>query len=142
MEDDRPQTAEALRASLFGGPGGSSIGGIDDNASSLFSGNDNESHRGSLDMGIRPAMANKEGEKPSLSSLVRLHESVFSLMTICLAITTKISLTTVIQMTGHHLTTKMKCMKQHQEILDWQKPSLPSRTTSIAWWRRKRLWNR
>ncbi|WKT46550.1 hypothetical protein QSH57_011424 [Fusarium oxysporum f. sp. vasinfectum] len=69
MEDDRPQTAEALRASLFGGPGGSSIGGIDDNASSLFSGNDNESHRGSLDMGIRPAMANKEGEKPSLSSL-------------------------------------------------------------------------
>ncbi|KAF5261033.1 hypothetical protein FOXYS1_8295 [Fusarium oxysporum] len=69
MEDDRPQTAEALRASLFGGPGGSSIGGIDDNASSLFSGNDNESHRGSLDMGIRPPMANKEGEKPSLSSL-------------------------------------------------------------------------
>ncbi|KAF4340380.1 intermediate filament MDM1 [Fusarium beomiforme] len=69
MEDDRPQTAEALRASLFGGPGGNSIGGIDDNTSSLFSGNDNDSHRGSLDMGVRPAMSNKEGEKPSLSSL-------------------------------------------------------------------------
>ncbi|KAJ4266335.1 tRNA (guanine-N(7)-)-methyltransferase (tRNA(m7G46)-methyltransferase) [Fusarium torreyae] len=69
MEDDRPQTAEDLRASLFGGAGGSSIGGLDDNASSLFSGNDNESNRGSLDMGGRPAVSSKEGEKPSLSSL-------------------------------------------------------------------------
>lgn len=69
MEDDRPQTAEDLRASLFGGASGSSIGGIDDNTSSLFSGHDNESNRGSLDMGVRPAALNKEGEKPSLSSL-------------------------------------------------------------------------
>ncbi|RGP75661.1 intermediate filament mdm1 [Fusarium longipes] len=69
MEDDRPQTAEDLRASLFEGAGGSSIGGIDDNTSSLFSGHDNESNRGSLDMGVRPAALAKEGEKPSLSSL-------------------------------------------------------------------------
>ncbi|KAF5023257.1 hypothetical protein F66182_4690 [Fusarium sp. NRRL 66182] len=69
MEDDRPQTAEDLRASLFGGAGGSSIGGLEDNASSLFSGNDNDSQRGSLDMGVRPATSSKEGEKPSLSSL-------------------------------------------------------------------------
>ncbi|RSL84468.1 hypothetical protein CEP51_003883 [Fusarium floridanum] len=69
MEDDRPQTAEDLRASLFGG-GGSVLGGsIDDNASSLFSGNDNDSHRGSMDIGVKPTATNKEGEKPSLSSL-------------------------------------------------------------------------
>ncbi|KAM5350487.1 hypothetical protein ACJ41O_006992 [Fusarium nematophilum] len=67
MEDNRPQTAEDLRASLFGGTGLG--GGLDDNASSLFSGNDNESHRGSLDMGIKAATSSKEGEKPSLSSL-------------------------------------------------------------------------
>ncbi|KAI1059166.1 hypothetical protein LB507_003824 [Fusarium sp. FIESC RH6] len=69
MEDDRPQTAEDLRASLFGGAGGSSIGGLDDNTSSLFSGQDNDSNRGSLDMGVRPSTFSKEGEKPSLSSL-------------------------------------------------------------------------
>ncbi|KAF4978308.1 hypothetical protein FZEAL_5281 [Fusarium zealandicum] len=69
MEDDRPQTAEDLRASLFGGGGGSIGGGLDDNASSLFSGNDNDSHRGSVDMGVRSAVLGKEGEKPSLSSL-------------------------------------------------------------------------
>ncbi|SPJ83738.1 related to intermediate filament protein MDM1 [Fusarium torulosum] len=69
MEGDRPQTAEDLRASLFGGASANSIGGIDDSTSSLFSGNDNESHRGSLDMGARPGMPVKEGERPSLSSL-------------------------------------------------------------------------
>ncbi|QPC72386.1 hypothetical protein HYE68_003138 [Fusarium pseudograminearum] len=69
LENDRPQTAEDLRASLFENGGSSSIGGLDDNASSLFSGHDNESHRGSLDMGLRPGALVKEGEKPSLSSL-------------------------------------------------------------------------
>ncbi|KAF4447561.1 hypothetical protein F53441_8945 [Fusarium austroafricanum] len=69
MEGDRPQTAEDLRASLFGGVGRNSIGGLDDNTSSLFSGNDNDSNRGSLDMGVRPVMSSREGEKPSLSSL-------------------------------------------------------------------------
>ncbi|OBS19802.1 hypothetical protein FPOA_11526 [Fusarium poae] len=69
LENDRPQTAEDLRASLFENSGNSSIGGIDDNASSLFSGHDNESNRGSLDMGVRPGTLVKDGEKPSLSSL-------------------------------------------------------------------------
>ncbi|WYZ35614.1 hypothetical protein EsH8_X_000261 [Colletotrichum jinshuiense] len=58
MEDNRPQTAEEFRASLFG---------AEDAGSSLFSG-DNESHRGSLDV-TRPAQSSKEPEKPSLSSL-------------------------------------------------------------------------
>lgn len=65
MEDDRPQTAEDLRASLFGG----SSAGLDDNASSMFSGNDNDSHRGSIDMGTKPTVFGKEADKPSLSSL-------------------------------------------------------------------------
>ncbi|KAL6923199.1 hypothetical protein FSST1_000473 [Fusarium sambucinum] len=69
MENNRPQTAEDLRASLFENSGIGSIGGIDDNTSSLFSGHDNESNRGSLDMGVRPGALLKEGEKPSLSSL-------------------------------------------------------------------------
>ncbi|KAF4461940.1 hypothetical protein FALBO_11257 [Fusarium albosuccineum] len=69
MEDDRPQTAEDLRASLFGGGLGGIGGGLDDNALSLFSGNDNDSNRGSLDMGVRSAVLSKEGDKPSLSSL-------------------------------------------------------------------------
>ncbi|OAA62942.1 Phox-associated domain protein [Cordyceps fumosorosea ARSEF 2679] len=61
MEDDRPQTAADLRASLFTSDerfGGASSGG-------LF-GDDEDSNRGSLDGG-RPS-AGKE-EKPSLSSL-------------------------------------------------------------------------
>jgi sorting nexin-25 len=59
MEDDRPQTAEDLRASLFG---------TDDAASSLFSSVDAESNRASNDMG-KSAQGVKEPEKPSLASL-------------------------------------------------------------------------
>ncbi|GJN84126.1 intermediate filament protein [Purpureocillium lilacinum] len=59
MDDDRPQTAEALRASLFG---------AEDNDGSFLSGHDNDSNRGSIDVG-RPPNPGKEGEKPSLSSL-------------------------------------------------------------------------
>ncbi|KAI0477734.1 PXA domain-containing protein [Xylariaceae sp. FL0804] len=59
MEDDRPQTAEDLRESLFGN---------DDGASSIFSGPDNHSASGSVDL-QRPGQAGKEPEKPSLSSL-------------------------------------------------------------------------
>ncbi|KAL2874559.1 tRNA (guanine-N(7)-)-methyltransferase (tRNA(m7G46)-methyltransferase) [Colletotrichum sp. CLE4] len=60
MEDNRPQTAEEFRESLFG---------ADDQVdrSSLFSG-DNESLRGSLEM-PRPAASSKEIDKPSLASL-------------------------------------------------------------------------
>ncbi|KAG7064927.1 intermediate filament protein [Colletotrichum scovillei] len=60
MEDNRPQTAEEFRESLFG---------TDDQVdrSSLFSG-DNESLRGSLEM-PRPAASSKEIDKPSLASL-------------------------------------------------------------------------
>lgn len=58
MEDNRPQTAEEFRASLFG---------ADDAGSSLFSG-DNDSHRGSFEV-ARAAQSSKEAEKPSLSSL-------------------------------------------------------------------------
>ncbi|KAH7312240.1 PXA domain-containing protein [Stachybotrys elegans] len=60
MEDDRPQTAEDLRASLF--PNG------EDGAPSLFSDHDNRSARGSVDSG-RLVPTGKEVEKPSLSSL-------------------------------------------------------------------------
>ncbi|KEY70768.1 hypothetical protein S7711_03262 [Stachybotrys chartarum IBT 7711] len=60
MEDDRPQTAEDLRASLF--PNGEDIG------SSIFSDNDNRSAKGSIDSG-RPVPAGKDMDKPSLSSL-------------------------------------------------------------------------
>lgn len=59
MEDQRPQTAEDLRESLFSGS--------EDPSSSLFSANDNESQRGSLDLSA--AGLGREGEKPSLSSL-------------------------------------------------------------------------
>ncbi|KAI0602126.1 PXA domain-containing protein [Biscogniauxia sp. FL1348] len=59
MEDERPQTAEDLRDSLFGN---------DDGVSSLFSGQDNESVRDSLDL-PRSSQAGKETERPSLASL-------------------------------------------------------------------------
>lgn len=59
MEDDRPQTAEDLRESLFGN---------DDGASSIFSAQDNGSARGSLDQ-QHPIQSGKEVEKPSLASL-------------------------------------------------------------------------
>ncbi|KAI0505516.1 PXA domain-containing protein [Xylaria bambusicola] len=55
MEDERPRTAEDLRQSLFS---------ADDGASSLFSGQDNES----IDV-QRPLASGKEVEKPSLASL-------------------------------------------------------------------------
>ncbi|KAF4595905.1 intermediate filament protein [Ophiocordyceps camponoti-floridani] len=64
MGDDRPQTAEDLRASLFG---------ADDAESTIFSDRDNGSSRGgSIDAGRPPqatAMAGKDLEKPSISSL-------------------------------------------------------------------------
>ncbi|KAH8170898.1 PX domain-containing protein [Sarocladium implicatum] len=59
MEDQRPQTAEDLRDSLFSAS--------EDQGSSLFSGNDNDSQRGSLDLSA--AALGRESEKPSLSSL-------------------------------------------------------------------------
>ncbi|KAI0011492.1 PXA domain-containing protein [Xylariaceae sp. FL0662B] len=59
MEDDRPQTAEDLRESLFG---------HDDATSSIFSAHDNDSARVSLDQ-QRPLQTGKEVEKPSLASL-------------------------------------------------------------------------
>ncbi|KAH8158622.1 hypothetical protein CIB48_g9622 [Xylaria polymorpha] len=59
MEDERPRTAEDLRQSLFS---------HDDGASSLFSGHDNESARGSIDA-QRPLASGKDVEKPSLASL-------------------------------------------------------------------------
>ncbi|KAI1424000.1 PXA domain-containing protein [Xylaria sp. FL1777] len=59
MEDERPRTAEDLRQSLFG---------HEDGASSLFSGHDNESARGSIDV-QRPLASGKDTEKPSLASL-------------------------------------------------------------------------
>ncbi|OTB09550.1 hypothetical protein M426DRAFT_50881 [Hypoxylon sp. CI-4A] len=59
MEDERPQTAEDLRESLFGN---------DDGASSIFSAQDNNSARGSLDQ-QRPLQSGKEVDKPSLASL-------------------------------------------------------------------------
>jgi sorting nexin-25 len=59
MEDDRPQTAEDLRASLFGSE--------DAGSSSIFSG-ESESNRGSLDV-ARGSAAQKEVDKPSLASL-------------------------------------------------------------------------
>ena len=60
MDDDRPQTAEDLRASLFNGS--------EDNVSSLFSGNDIDSNRDLLDGG-RPIVLGKEAAKPSIASL-------------------------------------------------------------------------
>ncbi|TID07693.1 Sorting nexin-12 [Colletotrichum higginsianum] len=61
MEDNRPQTAEEFRASLFGPEDA-----VD--RSSLFSG-DNDSHRGSLEVSRPAAQSSKEAEKPSLASL-------------------------------------------------------------------------
>ncbi|QLI68043.1 Sorting nexin-12 [Metarhizium brunneum] len=60
MDDDRPQTAEDLRASLFGD--------AEDAEGSLLTSNDRESNRDSIDSG-RPIIAAKDQEKPSLSSL-------------------------------------------------------------------------
>ncbi|TWU75075.1 Intermediate filament protein [Metarhizium rileyi] len=60
MDDDRPQTAEDLRASLFGE--------ADDVEASFLTSNDRESNRDSMDAG-RPLIAGKDQEKPSLSSL-------------------------------------------------------------------------
>ncbi|KAI0429623.1 PXA domain-containing protein [Xylaria sp. FL1042] len=59
MEDERPRTAEDLRQSLFS---------HEDGASSLFSGHDNESIRGSVDV-QRPLASGKDIDKPSLASL-------------------------------------------------------------------------
>ncbi|KAI1124244.1 PXA domain-containing protein [Nemania abortiva] len=59
MEDERPRTAEDLRQSLFSN---------DDGASSLFSGQENESARGSIDV-QRSLATGKDVEKPSLASL-------------------------------------------------------------------------
>jgi sorting nexin-25 len=59
MEDDRPQTAEDLRQSLFGN---------EELTDSLFSAQDTESVRGSMEI-QRPTAAGKEIGKPSLASL-------------------------------------------------------------------------
>lgn len=59
LEDPRPQTAEDLRDSLFSDEG--------DQTPSLFSANDNDSQRGSIDLTGPPA--GRDLEKPSLSSL-------------------------------------------------------------------------
>ncbi|KAG5979780.1 hypothetical protein E4U55_004758 [Claviceps digitariae] len=60
MDDERPQTAEDLRASLFGEVG--------ETETSLLGGNDGSSNRDSLDSS-RPVISAKDQEKPSLSSL-------------------------------------------------------------------------
>lgn len=62
MENDRPQTAEDLRESLFG----KSANG--DGGSSIFSAQDDGSARGSMDQ-QRPMNPGKEVDKPSLASL-------------------------------------------------------------------------
>ncbi|KAG9253730.1 PXA domain-containing protein [Emericellopsis atlantica] len=62
MGDDRPQTAEDLRESLFGAE-------VEDQRSAGFSNNDNDSHRGSIDSGQPLLSGGKEADKPSLSSL-------------------------------------------------------------------------
>lgn len=67
LEDARPQTAEALRASLFGGFSMTEAGG-----SSVISHEDNSSKRGSIDSGrslFGGGKETRELEKPSLSSL-------------------------------------------------------------------------
>ncbi|KAG5928748.1 hypothetical protein E4U42_008075 [Claviceps africana] len=60
MDDERPQTAEDLRASLFGDAG--------DTEASFLGGNDGSSNRDSLDSS-RLVTSPKDQEKPSLSSL-------------------------------------------------------------------------
>ncbi|KAG6181369.1 hypothetical protein E4U27_002300 [Claviceps purpurea] len=62
MDDERPQTAAALRASLFGD---ADVGDAD---TSLLDGNDRSSNQDSLDSS-RPVTSAKDLEKPSLSSL-------------------------------------------------------------------------
>ncbi|KAI0966127.1 PXA domain-containing protein [Xylaria arbuscula] len=59
MEDERPRTAEDLRQSLFSN---------EDGSSSIFSGHDNESTKGSIDI-QRPLVSGKDVDKPSLASL-------------------------------------------------------------------------
>lgn len=59
LDDNGPQTAEDLRASLFG---------TEDNDSSILSGPDNDSSRGSIDAG-KSSILGRDSEKPSLSSL-------------------------------------------------------------------------
>ncbi|KAK2613046.1 tRNA (guanine-N(7)-)-methyltransferase (tRNA(m7G46)-methyltransferase) [Conoideocrella luteorostrata] len=60
MDDEGPKTAEDLRASLFGG--------ADESEASFLTSNDRSSNRDSMDS-TRPAVAAKDQEKPSLSSL-------------------------------------------------------------------------
>ncbi|KAK6209235.1 tRNA (guanine-N(7)-)-methyltransferase (tRNA(m7G46)-methyltransferase) [Pestalotiopsis sp. IQ-011] len=61
MEGERPRSAEDLRESLFGN---------EDGTASLFSGNDNDSARGSVDLPRPgPSSSGKDIGKPSLSSL-------------------------------------------------------------------------
>ena len=60
MEDNRPQSAEDLRASLFEE--------VEEPSTGLFSDADNDSQRGSIDAG-KVAAVNNDAEKPSLSSL-------------------------------------------------------------------------
>lgn len=60
MDDERPQTAKDLHASLFGH--------ASDNDANFLSGKDRDSNRGSTDTS-RPATFDKDHEKPSLSSL-------------------------------------------------------------------------
>ncbi|KAG6038449.1 hypothetical protein E4U41_004210 [Claviceps citrina] len=60
MDDQRPQTAEDLRASLFGD--------VVDTEANFLDGHDRSSNRDSLDSS-RPAISAKDQEKPSLSSL-------------------------------------------------------------------------
>lgn len=60
-DDDRPKTAEYFRQSLFGD---------EDGTASMFSGRDNDSTRGSIDIPHPgPSASGKEIDKPSLSSL-------------------------------------------------------------------------
>ncbi|ODA82246.1 hypothetical protein RJ55_00753 [Drechmeria coniospora] len=59
MDDYRPQTAEALRASLFG---------TEDGDADFLASRDGDSNRGSVDAGPHSVSA-KESDKPSLSSL-------------------------------------------------------------------------
>lgn len=60
LDDERPQTAEDLRASLFGD--------VDETDASFLASNDRQSNRDSIDSG-QPVVAAKDQEKPSLSSL-------------------------------------------------------------------------
>ncbi|XP_044716144.1 PXA domain-containing protein [Hirsutella rhossiliensis] len=59
LDDNGPQTAEDLRASLFG---------TEDNDSSFLTGRENDSSRGSIDAG-KTSILSRDSDKPSLSSL-------------------------------------------------------------------------